>query len=137
GKVGMSMNCLNCGNELEQKNIGRTRKFCEDKCRIAYFRREKRYTKSKKRETKTVYHQPDKLHTKAITLTEANDFVARFHSHHPPIVGHKFSIGAVIDDALVGVVIVGRPVSRTMDDGYTAEVTRCCTNRTRNAASML
>jgi len=27
---------------------------------------------------------------------------------------------------MVGVAIVGRPVARLLDDGYTAEVTRCC-----------
>src|SRR6185437_1547211 len=35
------------------------------------------------------------------------------------------------------VVIVGRPVARASDDGFTAEVTRCCTDGSRNACSML
>ena len=26
----------------------------------------------------------------------------------------------------MGVVVVGRPIARAQDDGYTAEVTRCC-----------
>lgn len=34
-------------------------------------------------------------------------------------------------------VIVGRPVSRHRDDGLTAEVTRLCTDGTRNACSFL
>ena len=51
-----------------------------------------------------------------ITLTEANAFVLEHHRHHPPVVGHKYSI-AVSTDRVVGVVIVGRPVSRHMDDG--------------------
>lgn len=33
--------------------------------------------------------------------------------------------------------MVGRPVSRKQDDSWTLEVTRCCTNGTKNAASML
>jgi hypothetical protein len=36
-----------------------------------------------------------------------------------------------------GVAIVGRPVARGADDGWTAEVTRCCTDGARNACSML
>ena len=72
-----------------------------------------------------------------ITLTEANDFVDRLHRHHPPVVGHLFSIGAFLGSRLVGVVIVGRPVSRHRDDGLTAEVTRLCTDGTRNACSFL
>lgn len=72
-----------------------------------------------------------------IDLDEANAFVAQHHRHHKPVVGHKFSIGAVLDDKIVGVVIVGRPVSRMRDDGATLEVTRLCTDGTRNACSFL
>jgi hypothetical protein len=75
-------------------------------------------------------------HTR-IKLDEANAFVARLHRHHKPVVGHLFSLGAVLDDELVGVAIVGRPVSRMRDDGLTAEVTRLCTDGTRNACSFL
>ncbi len=53
------------------------------------------------------------------------------------MVGHLFSIGASLDEQIVGVVIVGRPVSRHRDDGLTAEVTRLCTDGTRNACSFL
>jgi len=72
-----------------------------------------------------------------ITLAEANAFVADHHRHHQPVVGHKFSIGAVLNDAIVGVVIVGRPVSRRRDNGLTLEVTRLCTDGSRNACSFL
>lgn len=37
----------------------------------------------------------------------------------------------------VGVAIVGRPVSRHRDDGLTAEVTRLCTDGTKDACSFL
>ena len=72
-----------------------------------------------------------------INLDEANAFVAQYHRHHKPVVGHKFSIGAFDGDRLVGAVIVGRPVSRMRDDGATLEVTRLCTDGTRNACSFL
>ncbi len=72
-----------------------------------------------------------------VPLAEANAFVERLHRHHKPVVGHKFSLGAVLDEQLVGVVIVGRPVSRMRDDGRTLEVTRLCTDGTRNACSFL
>jgi len=71
-------------------------------------------------------------------LDEANAFVRAYHRHHPPVVGHKFSLAVVNDAAtVVGVAIIGRPVSRMMDDGWTLEVTRCCTDGTKNAASAL
>lgn len=72
-----------------------------------------------------------------VSLADANAFVAQHHRHHPPVVGHKFSIGAALDDRLVGVVIVGRPVSRHRDDGATLEVTRLCTDGAQNACSFL
>src|SRR5688572_22796767 len=72
-----------------------------------------------------------------VTLDEANRFVSMHHRHHAPVIGHKFSIGAVVEDAIVGVVIVGRPVARRRDDGRTLEVTRLCTDGTANACSFL
>lgn len=72
-----------------------------------------------------------------IDLAEANAFVAQHHRHHQPVVGHLFSIGAALSNKIVGVVIVGRPVARLRDDGLTAEVTRLCTDGTRNACSFL
>lgn len=72
-----------------------------------------------------------------ITLKEANVFVERYHRHHGSVVGHKFSIGCTDGKSIVGVAIVGRPVSRYMDDGLTLEVNRLCTDGTRNACSML
>lgn len=56
-----------------------------------------------------------------ITLKEANAFVERYHRHHKPVVGHKFSIAASDGEKIVGVAIVGRPVSRYLDNGLTLE----------------
>ena len=72
-----------------------------------------------------------------VTLREANAFVERHHRHHNPTQGGKFAIGCHEGGEVVGVIIVGRPVARNLDDTWTAEVTRCCTNGHKNAASML
>ena len=72
-----------------------------------------------------------------VSLRDANAFVAEHHRHHKPVVGHKFSIGCEQDRRLVGVAIVGRPVSRYLDNGLTLEVTRLCTTGEKNACSML
>jgi len=72
-----------------------------------------------------------------VSLREANEFVRRHHRRHKPTVGHKFSIGVREDGRLAGVAICGRPVSRFLDDGYTLEVNRLCTDGARNACSML
>jgi hypothetical protein len=67
-----------------------------------------------------------KLQPIPIKLREANDFVEQYHRHNKPTQGGRFAIGATTKKALVGVAIVGRPIARLLDDGYTAEVTRCC-----------
>lgn len=72
-----------------------------------------------------------------LTLKQANEFVARLHRHHKPVVGHRFSLGAQIGDTLVGVAIVGRPVARMVSQYSVAEVTRLCTDGTKNACSLL
>lgn len=69
---------------------------------------------------------------------EANAFIEMHHRHHDPVVGNIFCV-AVADDVGVvrGVAVVGRPVSRELQDGFTAEVTRVATDGARNACSML
>ncbi len=72
-----------------------------------------------------------------VSLKDANAFVSEHHRHHKPSRGHKFSIGCASEGHLVGVAIVGRPVSRYLDDGLTLEVNRLCTTGEQNACSML
>lgn len=78
------------------------------------------------------------LELRPITLRAANQFVSRHHRHHGPTVGHKFSISCWSANQLVGVVIVGRPSARNLDDGFTAEALRLCTDgNVKNVASKL
>lgn len=70
-------------------------------------------------------------------LSEANYFVEQYHRHHSPVVGHKFSLACYDGQKIVGVCIVGRPVSRHKDNSMTLEVTRLATDGTKNACSIL
>lgn len=85
-----------------------------------------------------------------IDFADACAFVERHHRHHRAPQGMKFAIAVagrhdiggdgthgMHMDLVHGVAIVGRPVARGLDDGWTLEVTRCCTDGTRNAPSML
>ena len=73
-----------------------------------------------------------------LTLKCANDFVIQNHRHHGKVQGCKFCIGAVDEKGkLRGVAIAGRPVSRYLDNGTTAEITRLCTDGFKNACSFL
>lgn len=72
-----------------------------------------------------------------ITLRTASEFISRFHRHHKPSRGWKFGVGAEKNGKLVGVVVVGRPIARMLDNGKTAEVLRLCTDGSKNACSFL
>jgi hypothetical protein len=72
-----------------------------------------------------------------INFREACAFITQHHRHHKPPQGHKFSIACSNGSKLVGVAIIGRPVSRHLDDGWTQEVTRLCTDGTKNVCSKL
>lgn len=63
-----------------------------------------------------------------MSLREANDFVSAYHRHSGRTSrdGGKFAIGVSTGDELVGVAIVGNPISATYMDGFTAEVLRVC-----------
>jgi len=73
-----------------------------------------------------------------IDFAEANAFVSTHHRHHKMMPGAKFCV-AVSDESgkVRGVAIVGRPVARHSDNGWTLEVNRCCTDGAHNACSML
>lgn len=72
-----------------------------------------------------------------IELKDANNFVLRLHRHHKPVYRDKFRLGAIEHGKLIGVIQAGRPVSRNLDDGFTIEIVRCCTDGTPNACSFL
>lgn len=64
-----------------------------------------------------------------ISLRKANDFIEVFHRHSKRTArnGGKFAISALDGEGrIVGVAIVGNPVSASLMDGVTAEVLRCC-----------
>lgn len=77
------------------------------------------------------------LELQPVTLREANRFIEQHHRHHGSVRGCKFAIAVNDGHTIVGVIVVGRPVSRALDNGWIAEVTRCCTDGAHNAASML
>lgn len=72
-----------------------------------------------------------------ITFREASAFVSRYHRHHAPPRGTKFCLALSLSGDVVGVAMVGRPVSAHLDDGWTLEVNRLCTDGTKNACSKL
>ena len=72
-----------------------------------------------------------------ITLKEAFLFVANHHRHHRPPRGGLFAVAVSAGARIRGVAIIGRPVARLLQDDFTAEVTRLCTDGTPNACSML
>jgi len=79
----------------------------------------------------------ERLQIVPVELSEANAFVTLHHRHHRPAVGHRFSLAAALGGEIVGVAIVGRPVARGNQDGWTVEVTRLASSGARNVCSFL
>lgn len=72
-----------------------------------------------------------------LELKQANEFVDRLHRHHNSVYRDKFRVGCEHGGELVGVVQLGRPVSRCLDDGRTIEVVRLCSDGTKDVCSFL
>ena len=74
------------------------------------------------------------LVSRPITLRAANDFVSAHHRHNTRTArdGGKFAVSCTLDGVLVGIAIVGNPISATYMDkakyGHVAEVLRTCTS---------
>jgi hypothetical protein len=65
-----------------------------------------------------------------LSINKANVFVNQYHRHNRKTArnGGKFAIGAYDKDlGLVGIAIVGNPLSASFMDGFTVEVLRTCT----------
>jgi hypothetical protein len=81
-----------------------------------------------------------KYEFRSINLKDANKFVGHHHRHSKAVQGHKYSL-CLVDKKTsdrVGVVIIGRPLSRYLDDGKTLEITRLCVIKNKkNVCSML
>jgi len=78
-----------------------------------------------------------KLEAIPTTIKAANAYIQEHHRHHGKVPGGLFAVGCGSEGMLCGVAIVGRPVARMLDDGWTCEVTRLCTDGTFNACSFL
>ena len=61
----------------------------------------------------------------------------RHHRHNGKVLIHRFSLAVYDNNRICGVAIVGNPSARKLDDGFTLEIHRCCTDGTRNACSIL
>lgn len=74
-----------------------------------------------------------------LELVEVNDLIQRWHRHHKPVVGHRFSLGVIDELGIIhGGAVVGRPVARMAGDPRdVAEVTRLVADGEKNVCSML
>ena len=85
-----------------------------------------------------VTHQAERLEVVPMTIADARRWVDRVHRHHRAPVGGLFAVGLARGERVVGAAIVGRPVSRMLQDGWTAEVTRVAVREgVRNGCSKL
>lgn len=78
-----------------------------------------------------------KMNSVPMELKEVQKYIDANHRHHKASHRDKFRIGCEVNGKIVGVVQVGRPVARRLDDGKTLEVLRLCTDGTKDVCSFL
>lgn len=72
------------------------------------------------------------------SVTRAKAVVDSWHRHHGSSTSALYAAAVATEDGTVrGVALIGRPVARLLDDGWTLEVTRVATDGTPNACSAL
>ena len=73
------------------------------------------------------------------SLERARNYILTLHRHHTPDTTRtRWPIAAADEDGVVrGIALVGYPVSRFQDDGWTLEVHRVATDGCPNACSIL
>lgn len=71
------------------------------------------------------------------TLDQANFAIERWHRHHKPVRGHRFSILCFDNGRLCGAAVIGRPTGKENPQYVWVEVTRLVTDGTKNACSCL
>ena len=62
------------------------------------------------------------------TISDAQSYVEQHHRHHGKARSHLFACALSDGEKIRGVAIVGRPVARMLQDGWTAEVVRLATD---------
>lgn len=72
-----------------------------------------------------------------ITLRKSNVFVDAHHRHSKRVRGQKWSVSVANGAGVCGVAIAGQVRARELEDGFTIEIYRVCTDGTRNACSKL
>lgn len=127
------MKCI-CGDDLpSHAGRGRQKRFCSVACKQEAYRNRKVEQRNKR-----LREQRSKLYVVPCSLDTANQFVTLAHRHNKMVPGAKFCMGVVDETGhLRGVAIVGRPIARLLDDGFTLEVNRVVTDGTPNACSAL
>lgn len=72
------------------------------------------------------------------SVERAKAYVESIHRHHTASTSARYCIAVIDDTHMVrGVAMVGRPVARLLDDGWTLEVNRVATDGCENACSAL
>lgn len=72
------------------------------------------------------------------SVRQACDYVSAFHRHHQAPPSTRYAVAVADENGYIrGVALIGRPVARLLDNGWTLEVNRVATDGCPNACSSL
>lgn len=133
----MEIPCQGCGKLLVS---GRSnQRYHNGACKQAAYRQRKQQKRNTERYLESLQNKLQQ-HLKVVpcTIEQANTYVARLHRHHGTIPIARLAFAVADESNIVrGVALVGRPCNTHLDDGWTLEVRRVCTDGCPNACSFL
>src|SRR5713226_1085903 len=132
-----SLQCKGCGKPFEPARSNQH--YCDETCKqVAYRKRIKEKRNAEKQMKALRNKQQQKLFVVPCTIGEANAYVQQMHRHHGSIALARLAFAVADETGLVrGVALVGRPCNTYLDDDWTLEVRRVCTDGCPNACSLL
>ncbi len=137
-RQGNFVNCKGCEQTFEPTRINQ--QYHNEACKQKAYRersQQKRNTE-KHLEALRVKQYQQKLCVVPCTIDQANAFVQSIHRHHGSIPIARLAFAVADESGLIrGVAIIGRPCNTYLDDNWTLEVRRVCTDGCSNACSAL
>jgi hypothetical protein len=118
----------------------RNQQYHDETCKQKAYRKRRQQNRHTEKylEALRKRQQQQKLCVVPCTIEQANAYVQRIHRHHGAIPIARLAFAVANEAGFIhGVAIVGRPCNTHLDDNWTLEVRRVCTDGCANACSAL
>lgn len=130
--------CQGCGKAFEPHRSNQH--YHNEVCKQKAYRKRRQQNRNTEKHLEALRNrqQQQKLGVVPCTIDQANAYVQHIHRHHGSIPIARLAFAVADESGIIrGVAIVGRPCNTHLDDNWTLEVRRVCTDGCPNACSLL